>query len=85
MPKLVVEIPEDVSDALRLPPAEQEQELRKELAVSLYQRGVLPLGKARHLAGMQRRDFDRLLSERKTIRHYSEDDLNDDIAYAHRR
>ena len=35
MPRLVVEIPEDVSEALRLPPAEQERELRKELALAL--------------------------------------------------
>ena len=40
MPKLLVEIPEDVSDALRLPPGEQEAELRRELALALYQRGI---------------------------------------------
>lgn len=84
MPKLLVEIPDDVTDALRLPPAEQEHELRKELALALYQRGALSLGKARRLAGMGRWDFDRLLGERKLTRHYTEDDLRDDLEYGNR-
>jgi predicted HTH domain antitoxin len=85
MSKLLVEIPEDVTDALRLPPAEQERELRKELALALYQRGVLAFGKSRRLAGMNCGEFDRLLGERKVARHYTEDDLRDDIEYGNRR
>ena len=85
MPKLHVEVPEDVAEALRLPPAEQESELRKELALALYQRGVLSLGKSRRLAAMSRWDFDQLLGQRKLTRHYTEDDLRDDIDYANRR
>ena len=85
MPKLLVEIPEDVSDALRLPPAEQERELRRELALALYQRGILAFGKSRRLAGMNGREFDHLLGERKVARHYTEEDLRDDIEYGNRR
>jgi len=50
MPKVVLDIPEDVHAALRLPPPEIEAELRKELALALYQRQVLPVGKARVLS-----------------------------------
>ncbi len=82
MPKLIVEIPDDVADALRLPPAERQGELRKELALALYQRGVLALGKAARLADVDRTDFERLLGERKIPRHYSEDDLREDLDYA---
>jgi predicted HTH domain antitoxin len=85
MTKLIVEIPEDVTEALRLPPGEQEGELRKELALALYQRGALPLGKARRLAGLDRWEFDRLLGRRKIVRHYTEDDLRDDLRYAEGR
>lgn len=81
MSTLVLEIPEEVADALRLPSAEIEQELRKELALVLYQRGALSGGKARKLAGMTRRAFDDLLAERKVVRHYTEDDLKDDLRY----
>jgi hypothetical protein len=38
MAKLVLEIPEEIRAALRLPPGEVERELRKELALALYQR-----------------------------------------------
>ena len=84
MSKLLVEIPEDVADALRLPPAEQQRELRKELAVALYRRGVLALGKSRRLAELTRREFEQLLGERKVPRHYTEEDLRDDIEYGNR-
>ena len=54
MPKLLLEIPKDIVDALRLPPGEVEGELRKELALALYQRGALSSGKACALVGMKR-------------------------------
>jgi len=85
MPRLLVEIPEDVTEALRLPPGEQERELRKELALALYQRGALSLGKASRLAGIDRWQFGWLLAERKIPRHYTQDDLRDDIYYAQGR
>jgi predicted HTH domain antitoxin len=82
MAKLVLEIPEEIRAALRLPPGEVERELRKELALALYQRQVLPFGKARALAQVTRWEFEELLRERKVTRHYSEDDLQEDIRYA---
>jgi len=85
MSKLVLEVPEEVRRALRLPPDEVEGELRKELALALYQRGVLSLGKARVLARMTRWEFEDLLGRRKIPRHYTEQDLEEDLAYAHGR
>ncbi|MCR4425039.1 MAG: UPF0175 family protein [Firmicutes bacterium] len=79
---LVVEIPREVVAALRLPPAEAEGELRKELALALYRRAALPLGKARMLAGMTRREFEELLGQRRIDRHYGPEELEDDLSYA---
>ncbi len=59
------------------------RKLRKELALALYRRGVLSLGKARGLAKMSRWELEELLGERKVPRHYTEVDLEDDIRYAH--
>lgn len=82
MASLVLEIPEEIRAALRLPPGEAERELRKELALALYQRQVLSFGKARALAQVTRWEFEELLGERKVTRHYSEEDLQEDIRYA---
>jgi len=82
MTSLTLEVPKEVVEAMRLPQLEIEAELRKELAVILYKRGALPLGKARLLAKMSRRDFIDLLGHRDVPRHFTEDDLNSDIEYA---
>jgi len=58
----------------------REREPRKELA--LYQRQVLSFGKARALAQVTRWEFEKLLGERKVIRHYSGEDMEEDIRYA---
>lgn len=85
MPKLLLEIPKDIVDALRLPPGEVEGELRKELALALYQCGALSSGKACVLVGMTRWEFEDLLGKRRIQRHYTEKDLEEDIYYAHSR
>ena len=82
MGKLVLEIPDEVRAALRLPPEELDRELRKELAVALYRRQVLSFGKARTLAQMTRWQFEELLGEREVPRHYSAEDLQEDLRYA---
>ncbi len=80
--QLILKIPEDVVDALRLPPDEVDAELRKELALALYQRGVLSSGKACRLAGMTRWEFEELIGQRRIPRHYTEENLEEDIEYA---
>jgi len=78
-------IPDSITRALKLPPDEQQQRLVSELAITLYAQGILPFGKARELAGMTKYEFGILLGKREVPRHYSEDDLQDDIAYANRK
>jgi predicted HTH domain antitoxin len=85
MAKLLLEVPPEIVDAVKLPPSEVEAELLKELALALYRRGVLSLGKARMLAHMGRWQFEQLLGERKIPRHYTETDFEEDLRYAHGR
>jgi predicted HTH domain antitoxin len=84
MQALTLEVSADVLAAVKLPQAETEKEFRRELAVALYQRGVLSTGKARLLAKMTRWEFEELLGQRDVVRHYAQDDLEDDIRYATR-
>jgi len=80
--KLVLEVPAQVLEGVKLPPDEIADELRLELALALYQRKVLSLGKARLLAGMTRWEFEEQLGKRQVYRHYSQVDLEEDIRYA---
>ena len=79
---ICIEIPAEVLNAVRLPPREVEAEMCKELALALYQRDVLPIGKARVLAQMTRWEFEELLGQRRISRHYTDVDLAEDIQYA---
>ncbi len=85
MTQIVIDIPRDVLDAVKLPSSEIEKELRQELALALYERGVLALGKARLLAGMTRWEFEELLGRRRIVRHYTTADLAEDIRYGDSR
>lgn len=75
-------IPDSVLQAIRLPEDRIQDELLKELAVSLYDQGILSFGKARELAQLGKYEFGKLLGERKIVRHYGSEELEDDIKYA---
>jgi predicted HTH domain antitoxin len=79
---ILLEIPDSVARAMRLPPKEKRRQLKTELAVSLYAQGILSLGKACELAGMSKVEFGLLLGRRNIPRLYDEQDLQDDLSYA---
>lgn len=79
---LQLEIPDSVARAMRLPATNQSKQLLVELAVALYSQGILSFGKARELADMGKAEFGILLGERNVARHYGEEELKDDLAYA---
>lgn len=79
---IVLEIPDSVARAIRLPKKEQQKQLKVELALSLYAQGLLSFGKACELAEMTKVEFSLLLGKRDIPRQYDEQDLQDDIAYA---
>jgi len=74
------EVNDEIRDALRIPPEEQERRLRKELALRLYEKQILSLGKARQLAGMEKWDFLLLLAQEEIPRQYDTKELDLDLA-----
>lgn len=76
MGNTAIEVPEDILDSARMTP----QELRTELAVHLYARGRLSLGKARELAGLSPWEFRQFLGSRQVEPHYGLEELEDDVA-----
>ncbi len=81
---ILIEIPDTVARAIRIPRKEQKRQLKIELALSLYTQGILSFGKAAELAAMTKMEFNLLLGKRNIPRQYDETDLQDDIAYASR-
>jgi predicted HTH domain antitoxin len=61
-------------------PGISEAELLQELAILLYQREKLSLGRAAELAGMKKMDFNHLLAVRGIPMHYDLKDLERDLA-----
>jgi predicted HTH domain antitoxin len=70
-----VVIPDEVLEAARM----TEAELKQEVAVMLFERGKLSLGRASRLAGMGRIEFQRLLASRDIPMQYDVADLEADI------
>ncbi len=79
---IVIRIPRDVVEGARIPEKEFERIARIELAVALYARGILSLGQARRLAGLSKWEFLEELAKRGVERHYTREELEDDIAFA---
>ena len=82
MTDITITVPQNIIQALRLPPDNIQAELKQELALALYQRGILSSGKACELADMKRLEWEELLGRRKIPRHYTDDDLMQDLEYA---
>ena len=78
--ELVLELPGDLYRAIKLPSAEVPQRLKRELAVRLYDKGLLTFGKARELAEMTRWDFHDLLGTEGILRRYDVEELAEDLA-----
>lgn len=79
---VVIRIPREVVKGARVPEKEFERVARIELAIALYARGVLSLGQARRLAGLSRWEFLEELAKRGVERHYTREELEDDIRFA---
>jgi len=78
----LIDIPEDVMVSMKIPRNELEQVLKRELAIALYEREVLPLGKAREIAAMSKWEFLEVLGRRKIPRHYTEKEMAEDVIFA---
>lgn len=70
-----IEIPGEIVHATRMAP----QELRRELAIHLFQEGKLSFGKAREMASMTAWAFQQLLGSRGIVVHYDIEDYEKDV------
>ena len=76
MTTVSIEIPGEVIHATRMTP----EDLKRELAIHLFQEGKLSFGKARELAGLTVWAFQQLLGSRDIPVHYDIQDYLEDQA-----
>jgi predicted HTH domain antitoxin len=79
---VTITIPDSIVGAIKLPEAHLQESLREELAVTLYADGALSFGKARELAEVGKFEFGQLLAKHSIPRHYTSEELEDDLKYA---
>ena len=79
MTQVSIDIQEDLVQAIKIPTSEIPRRLKRELAIRLYEKGLLAFGKARELAEMPRWAFHDLLGEEGIERRYAMDELEDDL------
>jgi len=80
--RLILDVADDVMAALPVPEAERERYLWLEMACALYARDLLSLGRAAELAGASKTDFGIEIGRRGIPRHYTQAELDADLAYA---
>jgi predicted HTH domain antitoxin len=78
MASLCVEIPEAVYLGIKIPKEEFANEIKKMVALELYRRGSLSLGKACELAGITRWEFFELNEKAQIPIQYDEEDWERD-------
>lgn len=76
---MTVVIPDQLVKSIRM----TEDELRRELAVALFQQEKLSLGQASRLAGMDILGFQLLLGSRHISLHYGVEDFEADLKTLH--
>lgn len=76
MAEVLIGIPRDILHTTRMSPIE----MKRELALTLFQQGKISFGKARELAGMTVWAFQQLLGSREIAVHYDVEDYLEDRA-----
>ena len=77
---LSLTIPDSVLHSLKLPEKTLPNDLMKLLAVKLYEKGALGLGKASELCGKSRMEFLQTLKEEGIYLNYDDRELDRDLA-----
>ena len=72
-------MPVTISDEVLAAARITEPELKRELALALFQQERLTMAQATRLAGLSRWEFQRLLAERQIPIHYGTEEFDEDL------
>lgn len=85
MKAVQIEIPKEIALSLKIPADVIKERLTEEFAIHLYKEGFLSFGKVRELASLSKWQFAERLGDKKIPRHYTDDDLAEDLYFAYGR
>ncbi len=74
-----IEIPDSILLSLKIPEGEVTERLQIELAIRLYQKGILGFGKARELAKLKKWQFQEILAKEGIALNYDVEELEKDL------
>ncbi len=74
-----LKIPDMIEVALKLPEKKREEELLKLLAIKLYEKGVIGIGKASELCRVNKVKFMHFLKEDNISLNYDDEELERDL------
>ncbi len=80
MHAIALEIPEEVARHIHLPERRAKGMLMQELALRLFEQGIVTAAQAARLAKMQRLEFEHLLAENEIALHGAPTKLESDLA-----
>ncbi len=73
--KVIIDLPQNI----KLPSNEIEKRIKIELALTLYNKGILSFGQARKLAGLSKWEFIELLEKEGIKIVYDEEEFENDL------
>lgn len=76
--KVKIELPEEVIAQAHIPRDQLDRECQKMVAMELYRKGYLTIGKACEIGKMSQWEFFDLNKETQALIHYDEEDLKAD-------
>ena len=72
-------IPDTIEEAIKLPEKIKKKELLKLLALKLYEKGVIGIGKAAEMCDLTRFEFMNLLKDEGLFLNYDDEELDRDF------
>lgn len=75
--QITLEIPDNIAQTTSL----SEADWLREIAIALFQKELITLGRASRIAGMHQIEFQKLLASRGICVHYDVEDFEQDIQH----
>lgn len=77
---ITIKIPDSIEIALQLPEGDKKKALLKYLALMLYEKGIIGIGKASELCELNKIDFMKVLNDEGIDLNYDDEEYEKDLS-----